>query len=164
MWKNCGPAFSEGLLNIQDKTNKWGFVNINGKITIPCQWENARAFSEGLANVTQSPAIFGKWGYINKSGKAIIPTRYFLAFPFNNGVACCQINTHDWEVINERGQVLFHYKSLSPLYFSENLALIINYSIKSRVRFVNTSGLEVIPPVWKNAHSFSSGLAAVKND
>ena len=52
---------------------KWGFATTNGKITIPCVYEEVDFYSDdSLAKVKKA----GKYGYINKKGVATIPFEY----------------------------------------------------------------------------------------
>ena len=46
---------------------KYGFIDKNGKVVIELQFDNAGAFSEGLAEVEKD----GKWGFIDKRGKVM---------------------------------------------------------------------------------------------
>lgn len=52
------------LIPIVDKYGKWGFIDKNGKEVIPCKYDDASGFSEGLAQVKKN----GKWEFINKYG------------------------------------------------------------------------------------------------
>ena len=54
------------------KNNKWGFINKDGEIVIPLEYNFAYEFAEGLAPVK----IKDKWGFIDKTGKIIIPIEY----------------------------------------------------------------------------------------
>lgn len=63
---------------------KWGFVNLNGEITIKPQFEEARSFSNELAAVCKD----GVWGYIAPDGEIKIAPQYDYAMDFNeNGYA-----------------------------------------------------------------------------
>ena len=53
---------------MQDACGKWGYIDKTGKVVIPCQWENARTFSEGFALVRDDN---GKWWKIDKTGKVV---------------------------------------------------------------------------------------------
>ena len=68
--------------------NKYGFVNIIGKEVIPCIYDYALSFSEGLASVR----LNGKWGFIDKTGKEVIPCIYDYAKSFSNGIAWVKLN------------------------------------------------------------------------
>lgn len=75
-------GFFDGLVAVQDRQGKWGFMNVDGDVMINCQFDNeyAPAFSEGLACVKQN----GLWGYIDKTGEVVIPYQYIEASSFGN--------------------------------------------------------------------------------
>lgn len=55
--------FSAGFAAVarrQDDALEWGFVDTSGREVVPCAFQDARGFSEGLAAVL----VDGKWGYI----------------------------------------------------------------------------------------------------
>ena len=55
-----GPYGGEyELINV-----KYGFVNKNGEVVIPCKYDEARSFSEGIAAVR----LGDKWGFVDKKG------------------------------------------------------------------------------------------------
>ncbi|CAD7289090.1 hypothetical protein LMG8286_01642 [Campylobacter suis] len=56
--------YNEGLTGV-GKNDKWGFIDKNGKVVVPLQYDGARDFSEGVAWVQ----IFDKWIMIDKNGK-----------------------------------------------------------------------------------------------
>ena len=51
-----------------DKSNKWGFIDKNGKVVIPLKYSGLYDFREGLARVV----LNDKYGYIERDG-----TEYF---------------------------------------------------------------------------------------
>lgn len=64
--------FNEGLASVPiniDGHLKIGYINAEGKVVIPAEYDNAHYFINGLACVKKE----GKWGVINKVGKLIIP-------------------------------------------------------------------------------------------
>jgi hypothetical protein len=67
---------------------RWGFVDHQGHLAIPAQFESASPFSDGYAAVTVS----GKKGYIDKTGQISIVPRFSAAEPFSEGLAaaCCE--------------------------------------------------------------------------
>ena len=67
-------------LSADGKTMKWGFIDADGKVLIPPQWDGISlemvtdhvvVFNEGLGAVAKD----GKWGYIDTGGNLVIPTR-----------------------------------------------------------------------------------------
>ena len=95
--------FSEGLAAVK-KNDKFGFINTKGELVIPCQYQYAGQFKEGLACVvkdeennnisfidakgeilhTEYP--FDSWIYMGATGQTYIGS----AISFNNGV--CEID------------------------------------------------------------------------
>ena len=69
---------------------------------IAAQFEEARAFSEGLAGVK----IKGKWGFINLSGELIIPAHFDTVMPFKDGLAKVTAGSISG-YINNKGEYLW---------------------------------------------------------
>jgi Caspase domain/WG containing repeat len=59
-------TFSEGLAAVR-QFGKWGFINPNGMVVIPFDYDQVTRFSEGFAAVQQN----GHWHYINKAGYTV---------------------------------------------------------------------------------------------
>ena len=82
----------------------FGFVNDDGEESIPCIFQNARNFTEGLAAVNKGGSFLredgdayftgGKWGYINRSGDEVIPFQYDDAGSFYGGAALVRIGKY----------------------------------------------------------------------
>ena len=72
---------------IRTKGN-YGFMDNLGRQVIPCKYDNASSFREGIAMVEQND----KQGYIDKSGNEIISLKYDFAEDFYEGLALVAIN------------------------------------------------------------------------
>ena len=131
-------SFSEGLVALQNKNHKYGFVNTSGKTVIPFNYDSAESFSEGLAVVSK-----GKYGFIDKIGKAVIPLNYDYANSFSEGLAIVQKNGK-WGAINKQGKVVVPLKFEGVLGdFSNGLAAVVRKD--NTHGFINTKGELVIP-------------------
>ncbi|MGG1659211.1 WG repeat-containing protein [Brevibacillus sp. NRS-1366] len=75
------PSFSKGLAPVQTSNNKYGYIDVSGKFVIEPKYDEALAFSDGLAAVQ----IDKKWGYINLSGDIVVPLEYDGANNFSEG-------------------------------------------------------------------------------
>lgn len=64
-------SICDGLIAVQ-KNLKWGFADINGRLVIPCQYSEVKAFNNGYAMVR----VNNKWGVINTTGKLIINAQF----------------------------------------------------------------------------------------
>ncbi len=65
-WDNAND-FSEGLAGVK-KDGKWGFINTDGELVIPCIYDSVGAFSEGLCAVQTGYA----WNYIDTEGNVAV--------------------------------------------------------------------------------------------
>ena len=54
------------------REGKWGYIDKTGREVIPCKYDDASSFSEGLAKVKKS----GKYGFIDKTGREVVPFIY----------------------------------------------------------------------------------------
>ena len=159
-------VINQGLLAVPElvpvKLNgKYGYVS-GGKLVIPCQFDDARSFSEGIATVK----IEKKWGFINTIGKLVIPCEFDDAESFSEGLAKVKIE-EKWGFINTDGKLVipcqldnaFGFLEGIVQVFSEGLAKV---KIGEKCGFINTNGKLVIPYEFDDAWWFSEGLAAVK--
>lgn len=108
----CG--FSEGMAAVRNPSNeKWGYIDTEGKEIIPCQYDDAFSFSEGLASVKGEN---GRYGYIDKKGKIKIDFSFGYAESFSGGIAVVT-NDLTWQFprltfIDSKGNII---KELSNL-------------------------------------------------
>ena len=114
-------GFSEGLAVVgQSRFMKKGFIDKTGKFVIPCEWDDAYGFSEGLAPVQKDE----KWGYIDKTGKLVIPCEWNQTnWPFSEGLVPVQ-KDEKWGYIDKTGSLVipcvFSYTSS----FKDGLATV----------------------------------------
>lgn len=59
-------------VNANDASPLWGYVDRSGKLSIAAQYQDAYAFSEGLAAVQKD----GNWGFIDKTGAMVLDSQY----------------------------------------------------------------------------------------
>lgn len=81
-----GGTFSEGLAPVEDG-DKYGYIDTNGEIVLPFQYDHAGSFNEGVAVfITKGRNGFedGKQGVIDRTGDIIIPCEYD-AITYNEG-------------------------------------------------------------------------------
>lgn len=105
---------------------KYGYIDINGNITIKIEFDNAKPFSSGLAPVCKH----GKYGFINKEGDLLIPYKYDDADSFNEGLAAVQINGK-YSYINTSGETIVPFMLNSAEPFKDGLARVgFNYETK----------------------------------
>ncbi len=80
--------------------NRWGFVDMNGKLRIANQYENIGPFNEGLAPIK----IRNRWGYIDKREDIIVQPAYDTVFRFEGGL-CEVVKKGKYGLINADGRI-----------------------------------------------------------
>ena len=160
----------QGLCPVQIN-NKWGYINTDGKIIIPCIYENCWPFEKdtcGTAKVKQN----GKYGLINKEGKTIVPFQYdsYDSVPIpHDGIICIKISeTADekrtYKCIDTNGNHLFTMKALVDIEFSEGLARVWK-SDEEGYGVVDKKGDFIIPTSQYDFISdYHFGVARVQKD
>ena len=139
-----------------DENGKIGFIDKNGNEVVPCKYDYAYSFSEGLALVR----LDGKWGFIDKSGNVVVPCKYDDAWNFSEGLAPVKL---DGKIgfIDKSGNEVVPCKYDWAYGFSEGLALV---RLGGKWGFIDKSGNEVVPCKYDYAYGFSEGLARVELD
>ena len=96
---------------------KYGVINANGDLVVPCKYDYIRSYSEGLFAVCTRD---DKWGYIDIQDNVVIPFIYDNATEFCNGLACVCKDNH-WMGIDKYGRSTFVFECESlynvPGYF-----------------------------------------------
>lgn len=164
--------FSDGLAAVESKDYFYGFINKKGEIVIKPKFYEVGDFSEGLAYVkTHEKSIFNaddNWAYIDKTGRIVIETDFDRLCSFSEGVA---VATKDEEIflIDKTGQTILSLNSdeihidvwdWENTRFSDGLILAFDRETEKR-GFMDKTGKFVIEPKFKNASSFSEGLARI---
>ena len=64
-------SYSESLMVIADLHGNYGYIDLKGNVIIPCQWEWAQPFENGIALVTYRTADGYANVWINKNGEIV---------------------------------------------------------------------------------------------
>ncbi len=133
---------------------KWGMVNFDGKIIIPCEYDTIYSPINGIIRCKKNK----KWGCLNEKNEIIIPFEFDYINQFIEGKAEAQKNSRTG-YINEKGEEIYNIRALSNgLIVYESL--FMNKCGLMNDKKVVITGLEFI--VIKN---FENGLAwAMKDD
>jgi len=185
--------FHQGLAafrsNSERSYNKWGFVNVDGKVQIEPKYDYVGSFSEGLCPVSNSEGV---GGYINEKGELKINFQFERAFEFYNGKAVVAID-QKYGVIDDEGKYLINpqYKFIQAdgnwfLFCQDNKwgwcdeegSIMINPQFEQAALFVNNNlapikiggswgyvdkkGKIIINPQFSNASSFNYGHSIVE--
>lgn len=189
-YDTLSTSFSEGLAAIR-LNEKWGFINQNGKLVIPYQFDEVRKFSGGVTTVK----VGDLWGVINPEGKWIIQPVNKYPIQFFQGIALTDLSLKDksgypiilyWDKSGQPVGRSYNRPQLAKE-FQEEMAIIeiplwawqekrdvypavaisedsSVFSIISKCGFQDKEGKVVIKPQFDGCQSFSQGLAAVRVD
>ena len=116
-------SFTEdSSLVLVKRNSKYGYINSKGEEVIPCQFEEAYSFSNGLALV----GVGGKYGYINEKGKFVINPIYDYAESFVNDKLAVVGKENNSELIyacvSSKGELLTDFM-LDEVYVSEDYVI-----------------------------------------
>lgn len=132
---------------------RWSYIDKAGNRAFAADFEDAGDFHEGLAAVK----LNGKWGFIDKRGVSIIPPAFTQVDRFREGLAFAETESARG-YIDQTGK--FQFSSREHGYFSEGVA-VSNDSLTGYV-FVDRSGKQAVPGVFRAATNFVHGVAHVK--
>jgi hypothetical protein len=165
-FKNKYPDFPHKYLLLRDlesikkkfypilSNGKWGFVDNEGTVVVPCLYDWVEEFSEGFAGCSFNE----KAGFIDGGGKVVIPFHYEHVESFLQGTAIVQ-KDKKYGIINKRGKevIPFEYDEIAD--YSEGFAVV---SINEKYGYINAKGNVIIPTIYSEAGDFNEGFAVVK--
>lgn len=136
-------------------SQRWGYIDREGELVIPFQFESADPFSEGLASVTKE----GRQGAIDRTGHWVIPSTFDALGPFEDGIAYA-IQDDKWGCVDRSGQFV-----LAPVFdflgsFRDGLA---RAEVGELTGYVDRAGQWRIPPRFESAEDFIDGFALVRD-
>ena len=155
--------FYDGLALVMDKNNLYGFIDKKGKEVIPCQYVDARYFSEGLVAVKKSDTL--RWGFINAKGEEVIPFKFLDAGWFNEGLAEVKLE-HEygmgsyWTYIDMNGEKITDVELSFASTFMNGHALV-KRSSSDYYSYLQKDGS--IDGSYAVARQFSNGRAIVED-
>lgn len=162
-------SISDGLALVK-LDGKYGFIDASGQESISLKYDGAADFSEGMATVAVNDDNYwitgsinnGKrWSFIDTSGKEVL---LHNGSSFQNGVARIQTRL-GYGYIDKSGNVI-----ISPKYehieqfrgiFATDYDFIRFYQ-NNRFGMFDTSGKEVLPPVYSKLETLSEGMLCAK--
>ena len=168
MWE-WAQDFSDGMASVFDGRG-WGFINTEGELVIPCEYESAAeqnpgGFSEGLAAVVIVPER-DLFGYIDKTGKQVFPNLYFADTQFSEGLAWVfDRESQRYGYIDKTGKLVIKLEqNWNGDSFSEGLALVCMGG--NKLGFIDKTGKLVIDlgEEYDEAFPFQEGRARVRKD
>ena len=102
--------FNEGLAYVVNKAGKYGYINTKGEEVIPCQFDRANTFYEGMAAV----AVGDKYKFIDYYGKDVFQVKEGEVERFSEGLAFVYLGDNSeyqtirFAVIDNEGKIVFY--------------------------------------------------------
>lgn len=151
---------------------RWGFIDRDGKLSIPVELTSAEDYSDGLALVRRADS----WvGYIDSQGRAVVGIDKLLGdsqlLPhvsrhFHDGLAPIEVTDLATNLVNKgagyidkSGTLAIPLKFLGVQEFSEGLAAV---RTPHGLGFIDRNGQCVIAPQFDDASDFHEGFARVR--
>jgi hypothetical protein len=148
--------FSEGLASLQTLDKKYGFIDIDGELVIPSQFQAVGHFSSGLAWARTDN---GKVGFIDKSGKWVIAPELDVVRSFDEVSGMARVKKDgQWYYLNTSGETLM-VETDAYFDFSEGLAVGEKRGLRG---FFDNKGKWIVEPKFQDARKFENGYAQVK--
>ena len=176
-WENARSGRTIGLpMPVMDENDKWGYMDAEHGLVIPCAFDDAFAFRDGIARVKTTDAKGREtYSYINAEGRIIITGDWDYAGDFTpEGYAqvfrgsLTKYGSPDvgrYGYIDKTGELVCGYEYDRAQDFSEGYAAVAVTDAKGRTRwgYIDTSFRIAAELQWDYAYSFSNGYGRVFN-
>ncbi|WP_084650898.1 WG repeat-containing protein [Runella zeae] len=131
--------YRHGIMYVQNKEKKYGFIDTTGKTVIPFVYDKAENFSrQGLTIVSQN----GKYALMNLGGKYLTPFKYDAIdhWDLNNELIRVKVNDK-LGYINTKGEelTLFNYTMADE--FKKGFAVV---GINNKKGMIDKTGKEIV--------------------
>lgn len=149
---------SGGLPLIMKLNDKWGLVDVSGRIVVAPKFDRLYAVGERLFYVVMS----GKYGLINENGETVLPLDYEMIERFSEGLIVVKKNGK-YGYADKSGTLVIPLQYDAAWKFSEGLAMVM---VNAKRGYIDKQGRMVVEPQFDRDLSgfFSEGLAAVQLD
>ncbi|MDJ1175687.1 WG repeat-containing protein [Roseofilum capinflatum] len=144
--------FSEGLAVFRGPNFKMGYMNPQGEIVIPAQYDYASIFEDGIARVRTGSL----WQVITPEGKVTLEQNGYIP-QFSEGLVRLGRSYPYTAIYNRDGEFMFEIDHFIDE-FSDGLALV-KLQERGGYGFVDRTGAYVIDPQPYEVSSFSEGRA-----
>jgi len=151
--------FTKENLAVVKQKDKYGYVDKAGNEVIPCIFDEADYFIDGISAVRSD----GLWGFIDTTGKEVIPFEYSAYDGCEDGYMIAEKDDL-WGVIDETNKILVPFKYHNIFYVGEGLFMV---ALNNIFAFVDHTGRELTPFRYGcefDRERFVNGYAHVLNE
>ncbi|QDH22175.1 WG repeat-containing protein [Saccharibacillus brassicae] len=153
-------GLSDGAVSFWNKsTDRYGFLDTNGKTIVTAQYNEVKPFSEGLAAVRKGML----WGFVDKKGKMVVKPQYERVVEgFSGGLAAVKKTGGKWTYIDKTGRTKLTAAYDEVHEFKDGMAVVWKRKGASYLGgFIDLTGKEIVKPQYAMVNVFSEGLAPV---
>ena len=154
-----------GMIGVK-RGNKWGIVDAEGQVVVPCQWDWIYPTDQGYSTVFMGTVDSylglpdtGLYGLINTTGDLIIPCEWDGIAVSEKGLILVRRDSK-YGFLNTAGETVIpcEWDHLSG--FHNGLAKAAK---DGKWGYIDTSGTLNIPCQWDYAYDFEDGIARIFN-
>ena len=150
-------GFREGMAVVVTHDEKQGYINRNGEEVIPCKYDDAIAFFNGLGEAY----IGDKKTFVNKGGKEVIPLdNYEKMSNYTYGYIEVVLNGKKG-IYDYNGKLIVPFKYEDVRGYEDNIMAV---KLNGEWGFVDKSGKTIISFKFQEAYGFNDGLAEVEEN
>ena len=137
--------FKNDLARVK-RDGKWGFIDIEGNLVVPCQWDEIEVpdYCRYWSNFQFRVKRDGKYGYLDRDGREILTCEWDTVGRYDTEWITVKRDGM-WYVRNAEGKLFAPGEKENLFVFHEGLALIqddMSYGL------IDREGREVIPCEW----------------
>ena len=144
---------SEGFAMIK-KNNKFGFVDVQGRLRVAYRYDSLRPFSEGLSAVK----LNGHWGFINKLESIIVQPQYDAVGDFKDGHAVIYRDGHSGIITKSGAEII------KPIYDKIQPTAFGYYIVQSgnKMGILNHIGAAILHPRYEYLQVIDNEVIIIK--
>ena len=151
--------FKEGLATAI-LNGKYGYINQEGKETIPCIYDSVCDFKDGYGKIQKDKL----WGMVNIEGKEVFPIKYDSIQDFHEHIAIASAGGK-FVLLKDNGSIVDVCCETTDNYqfnFKNNYLKVIR---DGKIGFVDKQGSEVVPFIFDDAKDYGGwNLVYVKKE
>jgi WG containing repeat len=159
---NSGWSFSGGVAKVNFSVkvksarskqfvskNKFTYVNTQGKLIVPPQFDDCEDFTEGRGIVE----INNDYGCLDTSGRCVVEPQFKYMGKYSGGLSHTALDDGQWGFIDLDGNMAISFKFEDATPFREGLAAV---KLNGKWGFIDHAGEFVIDPTYDAINAFTN--------
>lgn len=151
------------------KNGKFGYLDPEGKEAIPCMYDNAFDFSNGLAAVRKGKKV----GYIDVNGEEVIPIQYQMVSSYKNDRIIAYESIYGAEgdhcvVFDGTGQLIFEFDGRIQEFEEEVSQFMTSRYVNGKEEmwygYISKNGEMIVEPFDGDAEPIDQGRGLIIKD